>query len=767
MKTLPCLAVLALALQAACAAAQDAGADLAKRFFDNKAWYGQVVVVVQGGGSKGDEYYRASYSIRREGEVTFKVKIQDAGSMSADQMEQMLEMGKGQMSAKELAEAKRVIEEMRSRRTWMTQTTKRKDEDFDAVRLLVNDRMDASGKEACGDPFDFRDTHTIEGTDTRRDECVDRLEIDAAKGTYRLQIDPRVDVLTLTRIITHAGGQPGDANRPPLKRTVLPGSATTLPSLVAKSRKLPDQGKILTGSEPIPKDSLPCWRPDYGTLEGTISWVISPEPFEEVELVLKPEEGYEDWRPEAGADEKTEGNRIAMKAVLRKKGGGAATETKMKRLVVRLSHVSREPGICINWPAKDGARTPDLMFDKAHNSATVDGEGTRLVKKDGEFVELPFEVSCYDGGAWGSVTAEAGLTDGRTVFAVLDGHPDQREVLVPKRKPGSVIADCWLEDRKQAGKKDDADDDAEPKGDGQAGDGLTNYEEYRGFRVNAVWKEGDPETKDFFVRNEAGGIAEPGITLFKDITHLEVHRLEAGELSPDRVVNFSRDTGPHVVDQHGIRIVNRTDFVGYCQAVRASGAGPGLPKDFSFVGLGNVTTDPIDLVANGGVTRSTYNAPTVAHELLHCCNVYHHGEEPDATSDGVIWTKKSDGIYEGDKKILVRNSKGVDITNLVTFQWNWFRREKLVNLKVWRGSSSGDVGCVMRYDDARAYTPQGAPDERVLLVTGDEAFGGGLCTTGKATGTNDNPGRFGPCAAGRGNCAGQIVVNDAAKATPR
>jgi len=627
--------------------------------------------------------------------------------------------------------------------------------------------MDASGKEACGEPFPFHDSDTIDGDDTRRDECTDQLEIDLAKGTYTLRLEAKVDVLTLTTVATHDGGDPADGNsRPAFKRSVLPGIATTLPSLIAKSRKLPDQGNILTGSEPIPKDSLPCWRAGYGSLEGTISWVISPEPFEEVELVLKPE-GYDAWRPEAGADEKTEGNRMAMKAILRKKGGGGASSTKMRRLVVRLSHVSREPGICINWPAKGGARTPDLMFEKAHNSATVEDEGTRLVKKGGEFDELPFEVSCYDGGAWGSVIAEASLTDGRTVFAVLDGHPDQREVLVPKRKPDSVIAEKWLENHNQAGKKDDADDDDAPKGDGQPGDGLTNYEEYRGFRVNAVWKEGDPETKEFFVRNEAGGIAEPGITLFKDITHLRVHRLEDGEFSPDRVVNFSRDAGPHVVDQHGIRIVNRPDFVGFCQAVRASGEGPGLPKDFTFVGLGNVTTDPIDLVASGGVTKSTYNAPTVAHELLHCCNVYHHGEEPDATSKGLIWTKKSDGIYEGDAKILVRNSAGVDISNQVTFQWNWFSREKLVNWKSWRGSSSGDVGCVMRYDDARTYTPQGTPGERVLLVTGDEPFGGGLCTTGEATGTNKTPGRFGPCADGRGNCAGQIVVNDAAKATRR
>lgn len=763
MKTLPCLTALSLAFLVADAAAQQPGADLEKRFFDNKAWYGQVTVVIQGEGSQGDEWGRTSYSIRREAEVTFKVKVQES-SMSAEQMEQILEISKGSMSEKDHAAMKKSIQELRSRRTWMTQTTKRMDEDYDAVRLLVNDRMDASGKEACGEPFPFHDTNSITGSDTRKDECVDSLEIDLAAGTWTLRLDPKVDILTLTTVATHEGGDSSEENRPPFKRTVLPGIATALPSLIAKRRLLPGEGNVMTGSEPIPIGSLPCWRASYGSLEGTISWVISPKPFEDVELVLKPE-SYDDWLPEAGEDEKTEGNRMAMKAILRKKGGGGTTETKMKRLVVRLSHVSREPGICINWPEKGGARTPDLLFDQAHNSATVEGEGTRLVKKDGEFVELPFEVSCYDGGAWGSVTAEARLTDGRTVFAVLDGHPEEREVLVPKRKKDSKIADRWLKDCHQAGKKDDADEDAEPKGDGQTGDGLANYEEYRGFREYGDWKRGDPEKKDFFVRNEAGSLAFGGIDRFETITELAVHRLEPGELSADRVVNFNHEQGAHAVDQHGVKIKN-APFKGYCAAIRLTGTTPGTPKDFDYVGLGNVPENVINTVRNGVVTKSKYNVPTVAHEMLHCCNVYHHGEELDASFAGVPWKQEADGIYEGGRKIRVLDSKRTDITKRL-MQKAWPQKTILVEWYRWQGAASGDVGCVMRYDTARVYTPRGAADDRVVLKLGEEPIGGGLCASDEASGTNLTPGRFGPCAAKRGNCKGQLLVNDAKTAPVR
>ena len=123
MKTLPSLTLLALSVLAGGAAAEDA--DAAKRFIDNKAWYGQVVVVIQGEGSEGDEYDRRSYSIRREAEVTFKVKIQEAGGMSAADLERLMEASKAYATPKELAAFKKAIEELRSRRTWMTLTNVR------------------------------------------------------------------------------------------------------------------------------------------------------------------------------------------------------------------------------------------------------------------------------------------------------------------------------------------------------------------------------------------------------------------------------------------------------------------------------------------------------------------------------------------------------------------------------------------------------------------------------------------------------------------
>ena len=78
-----------------------------------------------------------------------------------------------------------------------------------------------------------------------------------------------------------------------------------------------------------------------------------------------------------------------------------------------------------------------------------------------------------------------------------------------------------------------------------------------------------------------------------------------------------------------------------------------------------------------------------------------------------------------------------------------------------QGEHSGNADCVMRYFNAHAYRPQ---DLRVRYEV-DEVKGIILCTSATGTGVNDadrgtpQP-RYGDAASGRGNCKGQICVND-------
>ncbi len=544
----------------------------------------------------------------------------------------------------------------------------------------------------------------------------------------------------------------------------VPGFETDGSEMKVLDVNLPSGALTLGGSLSIPIKPV---VKGSGKIEAKmlIEWSFTPSPPPKIELEMKAEAvgapGWEMWRPYGGPDETTPGAHVLITASVISKVQPLAD--KVKWIAVRLTETSSEKGISVNYPEKAvDPPEPDLRFRIGDDNPLMNVQADRVSVWRPKSESLTANLSCFDYGAWGTAIAEAELESGRRVLGHVKGKPSERTLRIPDRPVNSLIAAAW-----NPPGKDDADVDDKPEGDKQPGDGLTNYEEYRGFHVNGVWTDGDPKTKDFFVRNEAGAPAEAGITLFKDISRLHVHRLEVGEISKDRVVNFNRTEGPHKVDQHGIRIKDDPSLGQYCRAIRVSGDGPGQPKDFAYVGLGAVPTNIVDLVADGTVTKGLYAAAAVAHELLHCCNVYHHGEEPVATYAGVVWTKEPDGIYENGVKIRVLDSKNNDITNIVTFTNVKGKQVKIVDWYAWRGTAGGDVGCVMRYDAAHAYTPQGAPNERVFLLTGEEPIGGGLCTSGKATGTNDNPARFGPCAANRGNCAGQILVNDKAKAPTR
>src|SRR5207253_1472409 len=114
------------------------------------------------------------------------------------------------------------------------------------------------------------------------------------------------------------------------------------------------------------------------------------------------------------------------------------------------------------------------------------------------------------------------------------------------------IAEAWLNDSGLTGNDSD-DDENEPVGDGNKGDGLTLYEEYRGFHENGRHMQSDPKKKDYFLLNLIGADAEPGVWLFAELSGLEVHKdLQRDELADDRLINANTDQGAHSVGQHGV-----------------------------------------------------------------------------------------------------------------------------------------------------------------------------------------------------------------------
>ena len=364
----------------------------------------------------------------------------------------------------------------------------------------------------------------------------------------------------------------------------------------------------------------------------------------------------------------------------------------------------------------------------------------------------------FDWGGWSELRVTAVLEDGRRLVGKLRGSNEENARL-PKRAANSFIADQWKTEKRAAG-ADNSDEDSIPAGDGAKGDGLTLYEEYRGFYEDGKHIEGDPARKDYFIRNRTGGLAIPGIALFQRLSKLAVHhKLGLLEFPASRVINGNRRQGPHIVDQHGVIILVDPDLSGAYMAV----GGPGNPKMIRSISLVNTAASE----------EPGYLASTVAHELFHAVNVWHHGERDEER----VW-KSSNGLTSellGDAdprptRIRVYNEPDRDVTD---FYDDYFagppEKQHTMYIGRNRGQHSGVEDCVMRYDVSQAYESDSAVSVRYFIS--GEKVGKGLCTSARGTGVNQEgripQSRYGPASEGRGNCAAQILVTDAVTAVRR
>ncbi|MGJ5820289.1 hypothetical protein [Paludibaculum fermentans] len=520
---------------------------------------------------------------------------------------------------------------------------------------------------------------------------------------------------------------------------------------------LPTSEPILRGSAVFTRNT-PFERPSFmeaePPVEMHVDWELRPVGTAvEDEVIIVLTEEYKQFRPEA-ADGGGAGSGLRLTARLQKKGGGAPS-AKATLFEWNFSQCSREPGFSLNAPLRDADVDPDLRFEAAANFLVPDQDGQKGYTPPGQWETSTAAISAHDWGAWGSIQVAAILPDGRRILGHLEGDPGQTDVRLPKRADGDLIAEIWRAQKGVGGVSDTSDDEADPVGDGTAGDGLTLYEEYRGFTENGRHIEGNPFRKDYFIHNRAGGVYLAGIRLFRRLSGLEVHfDMTADELSMGRVVNFNRTMGPHRVDQHGVVIFLFANNPGYAIA----SGGPGNPVKITGVFVPALTPP----VKPG--TASYFNS-TLAHELFHACNVYHHGDGGDRD---VTWRRipGSDTVLEKaggrEQQISILREDGTLINSLMP------ETPLEVTLGMKDGPHCGEDDCVMRYDVSGGYI---ADTDASLRYRVKEAAGMKLCSSTAGTGVNDAnrtpQARYGPAAAGRGTCSSQILVNDAVKAPER
>lgn len=415
-----------------------------------------------------------------------------------------------------------------------------------------------------------------------------------------------------------------------------------------------------------------------------------------------------------------------------------------------LVNVSEEKGVCLNVPVSASAdQCRDLqMKNEAGHEAFDDSKGAgkcttkeifQQARTQAPVKDYTMKVYSRDFGAYGFLRSFGNVNkktslDGKPVYISIPvlktdvRHPANRpkkteyadnRVTIPHDIDENRIADGGWTAFGNVTIPDPADNkadtDGDPAGDAFAGDGLTTYEEYRGFKVAA--REGKEHrrtntgVKDIFIRNENN----LPVGLYETISDLDVHQITEAQYNGDdkRVVNFNFNAATHLsVDQKGLHLIDKGNHSSLLGIAYSPTGHPTIPnfeqqiriytgKVRAVVERVNKGVDPANQITYAGKL-----AAVVAHELLHGNNVCHHGE----------------------------GSEEVE------------RSHDLIN-----GLRSGNIDCVMRYDNTGT-----------ALSKVPEKPGTILCTSAAGTGYNANGQRFGNAATNRGNCKGQIRVSGAA-----
>lgn len=506
------------------------------------------------------------------------------------------------------------------------------------------------------------------------------------------------------------------------------------------------EGNIYSGSR--------TWKTQGGEITHTLSWSFTLIQVQDVEAVLIPEDGYEKWLPEGKAkgNEDTPGSTLEVVVDLQRKGKPKEEPEQTAKFKFELLDVSKEKGIAMNWPAKDQAKdTFDLKIDPKENPDLKIASDRQSAESKAGLRSAKVTITSYDYGAYGKLKVTAFLDDGGTVVAHLEKKPEKTELTIPLDENDNHIADAWEDGFALDAVDANSDMDRWPAGDGHLGDGLSLYEEYRGFMIKGTHERTWPTRKDIFIYDKDS----LGVRYFSE-SGLNIHLVDKEEFGVKSesgaknslVININHGFA-HLGSQHLLMLehanISRMGLLGYA---RCEGNKPGVPKN----------CDPIqvDLVAclKSGLERLRQ---VIAHELAHGTNVWHHGDT-DYLATGVE-TLNSDGTWS--------------LPMILPGDSMW-------SIAAPGGKYSGVENCIMRYTGAHFYETPGGPFRwrrmdagGATKVRGDwyppsEKPGTIFCDQTEGTGVNDPrggtlpDGRKLPKAgnATKGKCKQQFCVND-------
>jgi hypothetical protein len=305
--------------------------------------------------------------------------------------------------------------------------------------------------------------------------------------------------------------------------------------------------------------------------------------------------------------------------------------------------------------------------------------------------------------------------------AVEELDREKRAVYVPVDNNRNQISDAYLPDTVD---NPSASEDLEdtPIGNGVKGDGLSAYEEYRGFFGRfgdlSLHHRTDWNKKTLLIDNSNFMT----LHLFEKASGLEVHQITEAQ-HKDRIVNFNSGHA-NVVDQHGILL-------------RMS-----VSLDEGVAGRCFCDLDRPKSADRVMVLPSYRYRDTVAHELGHAVGMKHHGF--------VYWPPSEQSIRmmtSGLSDLLpgrVHSSPSLCGTKLPASFY--------VGTKGDQGS--GNHQCIMKYELYHYVYEQDGGDYDCMPATTRTLFD----DSPVGTGPNGHGRTAGDAASGRGNCKAQLWI---------
>jgi len=555
------------------------------------------------------------------------------------------------------------------------------------------------------------------------------LDIDVLTGTYGVGFDlPEGKTTTLTRKVKGLPTNYEEISKlpPGLREIFLPmarkaedwanfsGDINNTSPMVGGMAGIPMFGDMDEPKEyPLPDSGL-ALKGSYHGKYISKTWSLTPSGKGKALILTKCDKS---WLPE---------DKNSVKIAV--KGDGLYGEKVKFRFT--LFEITSEPGTCMN--SKDEDKEPDLDFYHPDNSETKFSTIERT--KDGFIAETAKEVknttitvASRDFGAWGKLKAEAGYPGMWLPILTENG---KTYITIPLDESGgkeNQIADKFEKDNNLDAGVDPLLDEEDP---GKRGDGLSAYEEYRGFFIGRgnPHHRTNPKEPDLFVFTESNSLKQHLRAIRNNFpAGIQVHLIN--HLQYKNIMEINPNNNLHnLVVQHGLRMLEKAleegvlgETLGECDS----------PESCLYI---SVDIERHNLFPNFKI-RYLYN--TIVHEIMHGISLDHHGRDHMFISQAAdFYVHQSVGAYT-----------------------HYFA--------LYDGASSGDVRCVMSYGQSEYYqnaqgqiavNAQGRPIPFIDTIS--KIRYNHLCTGKNGTGAGENL-QLGPAA--KGECITQVQISDRIK----